>query len=406
VAQQLPSHCAPAGAALPDATPRTARDALQSRLPHTPRESTPPAGYRLAPRLKALPEAAANDRQPSHNDTSKAAWQQQQQQQGHHASSPAATAAAAAKMAVPRLKLGGLGGGAASAAAAPGSSAAGSSSVFGRAAGSCLSARGAAKHLPGSAGKPTTPLSARGTGVSSTTATPPSARQQGRTPRAAVPAAYGRLATPRASAAAAAPAPAAAAVRRSDNAATEDAEQQLRLLRMQQHQLRHLNALVEASVGAKKENVCVCGGGGARAGGSKQASAACSTPCVTRPGARCCCLQVHASIAAAAAAVVDLSGQVMRVNDQMQKHAWHGQLQGVVQQQLAQLQAWATAQVRGSRPCLVCATTDWLVATPRRALRLPATRVLHSCRPLTSSHGRSAAALCVAAAGAAPGQCG
>jgi hypothetical protein len=56
-------------------------------------------------------------------------------------------------------------------------------------------------------------------------------------------------------------------------------------------------------------------------------------------------VQVDSLMAAAAAAVVDLSGQLLRGKDQLQKHAWQGQLQGVLQEQLERLRAWAAAQV-------------------------------------------------------------
>lgn len=58
-----------------------------------------------------------------------------------------------------------------------------------------------------------------------------------------------------------------------------------------------------------------------------------------------CDTQMEASAAAAAAAVVDLSGQLLKVKDQSQQSAWQAQLQHVLQQQRSKLQAWAELQV-------------------------------------------------------------
>jgi hypothetical protein len=54
---------------------------------------------------------------------------------------------------------------------------------------------------------------------------------------------------------------------------------------------------------------------------------------------------MEASVAAAAAAVVDLSGQLLKTQDQSQQSAWQAQLQHVLQQQLGKLQAWGDLQV-------------------------------------------------------------
>lgn len=50
-------------------------------------------------------------------------------------------------------------------------------------------------------------------------------------------------------------------------------------------------------------------------------------------------------MAAAAAAVVDLYGQLLRLKAQAKQSAWQSQLETVLQQQQTKLQAWAEAQV-------------------------------------------------------------
>jgi hypothetical protein len=50
-------------------------------------------------------------------------------------------------------------------------------------------------------------------------------------------------------------------------------------------------------------------------------------------------------MAAAAAAVIDLSGQLLKAQDLSQQSAWQAQLQHVLQQQRSKLQAWAELQV-------------------------------------------------------------
>jgi hypothetical protein len=61
-----------------------------------------------------------------------------------------------------------------------------------------------------------------------------------------------------------------------------------------------------------------------------------------------CCLaalQVEAQVAAAAAAVADLSGRLLKANHQAQQSSWQSELAAVLQQQQSKLQAWAKAQV-------------------------------------------------------------
>lgn len=66
-------------------------------------------------------------------------------------------------------------------------------------------------------------------------------------------------------------------------------------------------------------------------------------------GLRCwiyCGVQMEATAAAAAAAVIDLSGQLLKAKDQAQQSAWQSQLEQVLQQQKTKLEAFARAQVR------------------------------------------------------------
>lgn len=61
-----------------------------------------------------------------------------------------------------------------------------------------------------------------------------------------------------------------------------------------------------------------------------------------------CCLiavQMEAQVAAAAAAVVDLSGRLLKANHQAQQSSWQSELVAVLQQQQTKLQAWAVMQV-------------------------------------------------------------
>lgn len=54
---------------------------------------------------------------------------------------------------------------------------------------------------------------------------------------------------------------------------------------------------------------------------------------------------MEASVAAAAAAVVDLSGQLLKAKHEAQQSGWHSQLKDVLQQQHSKLLAWGMAQV-------------------------------------------------------------
>jgi hypothetical protein len=61
-----------------------------------------------------------------------------------------------------------------------------------------------------------------------------------------------------------------------------------------------------------------------------------------------CCVaatQMEAQVAAAAAAVADLSGRLLKANHQAQQSSWQSELAAVLQQQQSKLQAWAQAQV-------------------------------------------------------------
>lgn len=277
-------------AGLPDATPRTARDSLPSKVPRTPRAAATPAARQAA----ATPEGS--DRVSRQLDTTKSAAELPH-------SSPCG--AGSGKAPVPKLKLSAL-------TQSPGLDAAGARTAAGGH--SCLSARGAtARGAAAAAAAHSTPTARRRTSSdgSGAAGTPGSVQQRGRTPRGPAPAAAGR-ATPRAatssSGAAAGPAPAPAAKKAGAEKA-EEVRHQLRLLRMQHLQLRHLNARMEAALQSKKE-------------------------------------KMEASAAAAAAAVVDLSGQLLKVKDQAQQSAWQSQLQQVLQQQKTKLEAFARAQAK------------------------------------------------------------
>lgn len=376
------------GEAVPDATPRTARDSLPSRVPRTPRTVTHAASRQQAALPAVTPEG--NDRAARQVDTLKSAAESR--------SSP--FAAGSGKASVPKLKLSEL-------TKSPGPEVAGAlhqprAAVGGH---SCLSARApgatvrgqAAAALPkhgmpsarnrtSSDGTPTARHRASNDG-SGAAGTPASARQRGRTPRGAAPAAAVRP-TPRSlssSLAAAGPtASTGAAGKKAEADKAEEVRQQLRLLRMQQLQLRHLNARMEAAQKARKEKVCT------RAPCTAlhvlervSALIVCSAhprcqhilhgrvhelappPCCASADAFGCpgsvmrssmlvdYVQVEASVAAAAAAVVNLSGQLLRAKDQAQKADWQSQLKRVLQEQHTQLQAWAQAQVGCCQPVTI-----------------------------------------------------
>jgi len=115
-----------------------------------------------------------------------------------------------------------------------------------------------------------------------------------------------------------------------------------------------------------------------------------------------CCVQVNASLAAAAAAVVDLSGQLLKAKDQAQESTWRSQLETVLQQQQTKLQAWAHAQVRMCGACTgACNHIGQLGLIDRRLIghflaTISVTLVAHSCsilprtrcsiEPCTSPH--------------------
>lgn len=249
LSSRWPSNSGGAEAALPDATPRTARDALPSRVPRTPRTATPATGRQQAPRCAATPEG--NDRVARQVDTLKSAAELQH-------SSP--FGAGSGKAAVPKLKLSAL-------TTSPGPDASGTLQHSRAPAGghSCLSARGPSATARGSAAAALLPhgtpsarnrLSSDGGGAG----TPASAQQRGRTPRGPAPAAAGRP-TPRSlsssMSAAAGPAPAAAAAttKRAEADKADEVRQELRLRRMKQLQLKHLNERMEEALHVKREKV-------------------------------------------------------------------------------------------------------------------------------------------------------
>lgn len=240
-------------AVLPDATPRSVRDAPPSRVPRTPRTVTPAASRQQYAHRSSTPDG--NDRGARQQDTSKSAAEQQQ----HGSSTPASS-----KPAVPKLKLGAMLAG----VQHPEADAAGQLNTRPAAAAaghSCLSARGPAAAARGSAGMPPLPHgtpTARNRvssdGGAPAVLTPLSAR--GRTSRGAVvPAAAGRMPTPRslASSMSAVAGPVAGGAKKAEADTADEVRQQLRLLRMQQLQLRHLNARMAAALQSKKDKVGV-----------------------------------------------------------------------------------------------------------------------------------------------------
>jgi hypothetical protein len=239
--------------ALPDATPRTARDALPSRVPRTPRTATPAGRSQQQSRRSSTSDG--NDRALGQLDTLKSAAEQ--------ASRRLSPQSSAAKPAVPKLKLGALLGETSPGPAAATAAAAHHARPAAAGGHSCLSARGPAATIRGAAaaahGTPTAPIRTSSDG-GCTGGTP--VQQHGRTPRGPAPAptAACRLPTPRSltssmAAAAAGPAGAAPAAKKAEADKAEDVRQELRLLRMQQLQLRHLNARMEAALQAKREKV-------------------------------------------------------------------------------------------------------------------------------------------------------
>jgi hypothetical protein len=58
-------------------------------------------------------------------------------------------------------------------------------------------------------------------------------------------------------------------------------------------------------------------------------------------------VQAEASVAAAAAAVIDLSGQLVSLEQEAFAEQWHSQLAGVLAKQLPLLRAWAAEQQVG-----------------------------------------------------------
>jgi hypothetical protein len=57
-------------------------------------------------------------------------------------------------------------------------------------------------------------------------------------------------------------------------------------------------------------------------------------------------LQANTAIAAAAAAVVDLYGELQALRGHLQHEQWRAELEQVLQRQLPKLTAWADLQVR------------------------------------------------------------
>ncbi|KAF6260504.1 hypothetical protein COO60DRAFT_1459673 [Scenedesmus sp. NREL 46B-D3] len=107
------------------------------------------------------------------------------------------------------------------------------------------------------------------------------------------------------------PAAGHAAARQAGQEGAEGVRQQLRLLRMQHLQLRHLNSKMETALEAKNE-------------------------------------KANTAIAAAAAAVVDLCGELQALRGHLQQEQWRVELEQVLQRQLPKLQAWADLQAQHS----------------------------------------------------------
>jgi hypothetical protein len=57
-------------------------------------------------------------------------------------------------------------------------------------------------------------------------------------------------------------------------------------------------------------------------------------------------LQANSAMAAAAAAVVDLCGELQALRGHLQHEQWRVELEQVLQRQLPKLKAWADLQVR------------------------------------------------------------
>ncbi|KAF6260463.1 hypothetical protein COO60DRAFT_892528 [Scenedesmus sp. NREL 46B-D3] len=284
---------------LPDATPRAFRDAPPSRLPKTPRgpmqlPAGEPAPARAAavagPSLKlaGLSAAAGSHSTPASGSMS-----------SRHRPRPAAAAAAAAAAAHP-----------------PSSSRASRLPAMPGPAG------------PKGAGAPQRPAAARRQPQDSGAAAPATelaAAAQQHDSGARLTARGHRVVVAGAPAAAGAAADSSltaslcsvhstaghAAARQAGQEGAEGVRQQLRLLRMQHLQLRHLNSKMETALEAKNE-------------------------------------KANTAIAAAAAAVVDLCGELQALRGHLQQEQWRVELEQVLQRQLPKLQAWADLQAQHS----------------------------------------------------------